>query len=58
VVQDDEKVLRLSQGQWVETDWKNHHVAATNQDGNLAVIARRLEDQESRYKPEKVMELR
>lgn len=58
VVCDDEKVLRLSQGQWVETDWKNHYVAATSQDGNLAVIARRLKDQESKYKPEKVMDLR
>jgi tRNA pseudouridine55 synthase len=55
VVCDDEKVLRLSQGQWVEADWKNHQVAATSQDGTLAVIARRLEDQESKYKPEKVM---
>lgn len=58
VVCDDEKVLRLSQGQWVETDWQNHYVAATNQNGNLAVIARRLEDQQSKYKPEKVMDTR
>jgi tRNA pseudouridine55 synthase len=57
VVCDDEKVLRLSQGQWVEADWKNHQVAATSQDGTLAVIARRLEDQESKYKPEKVMRI-
>jgi len=55
VVCDDEKVLRLSQGQWVETDWKSSHVAATNTDQNLAVIARRLEDQTTKYKPEKVM---
>ena len=55
VVQDDEKALRLSQGQWVEADWKNQHVAATSLDGNLAVIARRLEDQSTKYKPEKVM---
>jgi len=58
VVQDDEKVLRLSQGQWVDADWQNRHVAATSKDGTLAVIARRLEDQESKYKPEKVMDLR
>jgi tRNA pseudouridine55 synthase len=57
VVCDDEKVLRLSQGQWVEADWQNHRVAATSQDGNLAVIARRLEDQKSKYKPEKVMNI-
>jgi len=57
VVCDDEKVLRLSQGQWVEADWQNHHVAATSLDGNLAVIARRLEDQSTKYKPEKVMNI-
>ena len=57
VVCDDEKVLRLSQGQWVEANWKNHHVAVTSQDGNLAVIARRLADQPTKYKPEKVMKI-
>jgi len=57
VVCDDEKVLRLSQGQWVETNWQNNQVAAMSADGNLAVIAKRLDDS-ARYKPEKVMEMR
>jgi tRNA pseudouridine55 synthase len=56
IIQDDKMVLRLSQGQWVETDWQNQRVAAVNADGNLAVIAKRLDDS-ARYKPEKVMDI-
>jgi tRNA pseudouridine55 synthase len=57
IVHDDETVLRLSQGQWVETNWQHQRVAAVSADGNLAVIAQRLDDS-ARYKPEKVMDLR
>lgn len=57
VVQDTQKATCLSQGQWVEADWKSDQVAVTNTDGTLAIIARRLEDQSTKYKPEKVMEI-
>jgi len=41
----------------VETQWQNQHVAALNAAGDLAVIAKRL-DNSNRYKPEKVMDLK